>query len=188
MLVALNQYLNARAFSLRRPTQKYTMIISLIAAMSTNRAIGLNNKLPWPHIPADWANLERVTANKMMIMGRKSYDSPDRVWSKVGNVVVSRQSDYPLDAGFELASSLPQAIEMVRGQAEVFILGGEEIFRQSMALADRIYLTLVHGIFEGDAFFPDIDHAVFGIATQTHHQADAQNPLDYSFVVYERRQ
>ena len=162
------------------------MKISLIAAMSTNRAIGLNNKLPWPHIPADWENLERVTANKKMIMGRKSYDSPDRVWSKVGNVVVSRQPDYVLDAGFELADSLSKALEMVHGVEEVFILGGEEIFKQSMDFADCIHLTLVHGTFEGDAFFPEIDPQVFAIVAQTDHQADAQNPLDYSFLVYER--
>ena len=162
------------------------MKISLIAAMSTNRAIGLNNKLPWPHIPADWQNLERVTANKKMIMGRKSYDSPDRVWSRMGNVVISRQSDYVLDAGFELANSLESAIEMVHGVEEVFILGGEEIFKQSMAIADCIHLTLVHGEFEGDAFFPAIDPQVFKVVSQIDHSADALNPLNYSFLVYER--
>jgi dihydrofolate reductase len=81
-------------------------IISLIAAMSKNRAIGLNNALPWNPIPADWDNLKEVTKDKRMIMGRKSYDNPHRIWSEVGNYVITRQADYEVDEGFEVASSL----------------------------------------------------------------------------------
>ncbi|MCU0354968.1 MAG: dihydrofolate reductase [Cytophagales bacterium] len=163
------------------------MLISLIAAMSLNRAIGLDNKLPWPHLPADWDNLKRVTAGKKMIMGRKSYESPDRIWSKAGNVVITRQVDYQTDAGFLVADSLEKALQLVGDVDEVFILGGEEIFKISLPIADRIHLTIVKGVFTGDAFFPEFSENEFIETSREGHAADAKNPLDYAFVVYERR-
>jgi hypothetical protein len=86
-------------------------IISLIAAMSKNRVIGLNNALPWSPIPADWDNLKEVTKNKKMIMGRKSYDNPHRIWSEEGNYVITRQTDYIVDEGFEVVGSLEEAFD-----------------------------------------------------------------------------
>jgi len=163
------------------------VIISLIAAMSLNRAIGNQNKLPWPHMPADWDNLKRVTAGKKMIMGRKSYESPDRLRSDAGNVVITRQPDYQTDEGFLVADSLTKALELVGEADEVFVLGGEEIFRQSIPLANRIYLTIVKGTFEGDAFFPEFPENDFVQICREEHTADAQNPYDYVFLVYERR-
>ena len=162
------------------------MLISLIAAMSLNRAIGLDNKLPWPHLPADWANLRQVTAGKKMIMGRKSYESPDRIWSEAGNVVVTRQLGYQTDAGFLVADSLEKALQLVGDVDEVFILGGEEIFRASLPVADRIHLTIVKGVFAGDAFFPEFSEKDFAEVSREEHAADANNSLDYAFVVYER--
>jgi dihydrofolate reductase len=161
--------------------------ISLIAAMSENRAIGYQNRLPWGHLPADWAYLYAITASKKMIMGRKSYEAADRVWSEAGNIVVSRQKNLALDAGFTQAESLDDAIEQLRGEHDFFIIGGEQIFRQAILLADKIYLTLVHETFEGDAFFPDIDPDAFKLVSQMDFKADMDNPYDYSFLVYERR-
>ena len=138
-------------------------IISLIAAMSKNRAIGLNNALPWNPIPADWDNLKEVTKDKKMIMGRKSYDNPHRIWSEIGNYVITRQADYVVDAGFEVVSSLEEAFEKCKFEDEVIVLGGEEIFKLSIPLADKIYLTLVHATVEGDAFFPAFNENEFNI-------------------------
>ena len=163
------------------------MIISLIAAMSLNRAIGFENKLPWPPLPADWHNLKRVTAGKKMVMGRKSYESPHRIWSEAGNVVVTRQPDYQTDAGFLVAGSLEEALQLVGGVDEVFVLGGEEIFRQSLPIAHRIHLTIVEGTFEGDAFFPEFPEAEFVETSREAHAADDQNPYGYAFIVYARR-
>jgi dihydrofolate reductase len=162
------------------------MLISLIAAMSLNRGIGFQNKLPWKHLPADWDNLKRVTAGKKMIMGRKSYESPDRLWSEVGNVVITRQAGYQTDPGFLVADSLEKALQLVGNVDEVFILGGEEIFRDSLSLADRIYLTLVKDIFPADAFFPEFSEKDFAEISREDHAADAENPYDYTFLVYER--
>ena len=166
------------------------MTVSIMAAMSSNHVIGYQNRLPWGSLPADWAYLYEVTAGKKMIMGRKSYDAADRVWSKAGNIVLTRQADYPLENGFESANTLEIAIEILRGQGldEIFIIGGAEIFRQAIPnLVDKIYLTLVHQNFEGDAFFPRIDPSVFSLTNRKDFKADDENKYDYSFLIYEKR-
>ncbi len=162
------------------------MKISLIAAMSQNRAIGLRGRLPWPHLPADWENFFEVTKNCRMIMGRKSYDTPDRLWSEVGSFVITRQADFPLDAGFERAFSLEEALACCQADDEVFVIGGEEIFRQALPLAHSIHLTLVNGTFEGDAFFPEFDENAFKITSKQDFVADLRHPYAFSLLVYER--
>jgi dihydrofolate reductase len=164
------------------------MTINLIAAMSENRVIGNKGRLPWGHLPADLANLYRVTANCPMIMGRKSYESADRVWSTVGNVVVTRQENYVLDEGFVRAENLEKALDILRGgfSTDIFILGGGEIFQQAILLADFIHLTVVHGIYEGDAFFPKIPPSVFERVSEIFHPSDAENLVDFSFQVYKK--
>jgi dihydrofolate reductase len=165
------------------------MIVSTMAAMSLNRAIGFQNKLPWGSLPADWAYLYEITKDKVMIMGRKSYEAEERVWSSAGNIVLSRQPNYNLDEGFIQAETLEKALEILRGSFldEIFIIGGEQIFRQAMPnLVDRIYLTLVHETFEGDAFFPEIDPSVFSLISRQDFKADVENRYDYSFLVYEK--
>jgi len=163
------------------------MKISLIAAMSQDRVIGLRGRLPWPHLPTDWANFFRATAGCRMIMGRKSYDTPDRLWSEVGNFVVTRQANFALDVGFERAASLEAALAQCQTDAEVFVIGGEEIFRQALPLADCIHLTLVYGTFEGDAYFPEFDESALVVVSRQDFEADAQHAYAFSFLVYERQ-
>jgi dihydrofolate reductase len=162
-------------------------IISLIAAVSKNRVIGLNNALPWTPIPADWDNLKAVTKGKRMIMGRKSYDNPHRIWSEVGNFVITRQTDYSVDAGFEVVNSLGNAFEKCKNDEEVFVLGGEEIFRLALPFADKIYLTLVHDTFEGDAFFPDFDENLFDIIEQKIFKVGENTPYAITILTYQRK-
>ena len=162
-------------------------IISLIAAMSENRAIGLNNVLPWASIPADWDNLKKVTEGRKMIMGRKSYDSPHRLWSEAGNYVITRQQDYDVEEGFEIVHSLEEALEKCKGETEVFILGGEEIFRTSLPMADKLYLTIVHKIFEGDTFFPTFNENDFYIIERKEYKAGENTPYDISILTYQRK-
>lgn len=163
------------------------LCISLIAAMSQNRAIGLNNALPWTPIPADWDNLKEVTKGKKMIMGRKSYDNPHRIWSEFGNFVITRQADYVVDKGFEVVRSLDEAFEKCKNESEVFVLGGEEIFRLALPFADKIYLTLVHETFEGDAFFPDFDESLFDIIERKEFKAGENTPYAISILTYQRK-
>jgi dihydrofolate reductase len=162
------------------------MRIALIAAMDQQRTIGRDGRLPWKSLPADWENLRRVTAGRKMIMGRKSYDTPDRISSPEGNLVITRQAGYPVEAGFEVVSSLEAALERYRDEEEVFVLGGEEIFAQALPLGDVLYLTLVHDTFEGDAHFPPFSEADWRLTSRRDFRADAENPYDYSFLVYER--
>ena len=166
------------------------MKVSVMAAMSLNRAIGFKEKLPWGSLPADWAYLYKVTKDKVMVMGRKSYEAEDRVWSKAGNIVISRQQNYPLEDGFQQAESIEKALEILKQKTldEIFIIGGEQIFRQTIPqLVDKIYLTLVQENFEGDAFFPEINPSVFSLISQQNFKADAENRYDYSFLVYEKK-
>ncbi len=118
-------------------------------------------------------------------MGRKSYDTPDRIGSEVGNYVITRQSDLKTDTGFECVATLQEALEKCKDQHEVFVLGGGEIFKEAIGIADCIHLTLVHGIFEGDAFFPEIP-ATYSLINQTYYSADDRHAFAYSFLIYEK--
>lgn len=162
------------------------MKISLISAMSENRAIGLKGRLPWPSLPNDWANFFEVTRGCRMIMGRKSYDTPDRLSSEAGNFVITRQEDYAVEEGFTRVGSLAEALDACKGDREVFVIGGAEIFHQSLPLADSLHLTLVHGVFEGDAFFPEFSEKVLKLKSRQDFPADAQHAVPYSFLVYEK--
>lgn len=162
--------------------------ISLIAAMSKNRAIGLNNALPWPApIPVDWKNLESVTAGKKMIMGRKSYDNPHRVWSKAGNFVITRQENYQTDEGFETVGSLQEALELCQHEEEVFVIGGQAIFEEAIHLADKIELTVVAQDFEGDTFFPVFDESKFKISAERKYEIGEGTAYPLSIITYEKQ-
>jgi dihydrofolate reductase len=162
--------------------------ISLIAAMSTNRAIGLNNALPWPEpIPIDWINLERVTAGKKMIMGRKSYDNPHRVWSKAGNFVITSQVGYPTDEGFQTVHSLQEALDLCQDQDEVFVIGGQSIFEEAIPIADKIELTIVNQNFEGDTFFPEFDESKFVIISNRKFEIGQGTAYPLSILTYEKQ-
>lgn len=162
------------------------MIISLIAAMSENRVIGVQNRLPW-HLPADLANFRKVTEGKKFIMGRKSYEAEDKLCSDAGNVIITRQKNYKVAAGDVTAPGLQQAVEKLLKEKEVFVLGGAEIFAQAIDIADRLYITLVHSKFIGDAFFPEIDMMTWKIAKRKDFKSDDENPIDYSFIEYIRK-
>ena len=165
------------------------MTINLIAAMSENRVIGHKGRLPWGHLPKDWENLFRVTDGIPMIMGRKSYDTPDRIASpNAPNIVLTSQADYPLETGFQHANNLNEALQLVekQGFTRVFILGGGSVFQQIIDQADKIFLTVVHAEFEGDAFFPSFSHKDFTLIEQTNFDADAQHACPFSILVYEK--
>jgi dihydrofolate reductase len=161
--------------------------ISLIAAMSQNWVIGFQNQLPWKPIAEDWANLKLVTMGKKMIMGRKSYESPHRIFSEIGNIVITSNPDFQVEAGFEIAPNLTEALHIYKHEEEIFILGGEQIFREAIAFADTIHLTIIHQDFEGDTFFPKFKEEDFKVAKRADFQIDKENNLNFSLLIYERR-
>lgn len=133
------------------------MKISLVVAMSENRVIGVDNHLPW-HIPEDLKRFKKITSGHPIIMGRKTYESIGRPLPNRTNIIISRNKDFRAE-GTITCHSLEEAIKwasQASGNDEIFIIGGGEIFKQALPIADRIYLTTVHWPYEGDAFFPEI--------------------------------
>ena len=154
------------------------MIISLIAALASNRAIGKDNALLW-HLPGDMRHFRETTRGKPVIMGRKTWDSlPDVFRPLPGrrNIVISRQADFAAP-GAELAASLEAALQLAAPAETAFIIGGEQIYRQAMDVADRLEITEVDLEPEGDAWFPVIDAGCW----QETARAAGQG---YAFVTY----
>lgn len=127
-------------------------MISLIVAHDKNRVIGYENKMPW-HLPGELKYFKETTMGKPMIMGRKTFESIGRPLPGRRNIVITRNKNYDVE-GIELASSLEEAIQMAKDAEEIMIIGGEQIFKLSMEIADRLYITHIEHEFEGDTFFP----------------------------------
>jgi len=166
------------------------MIISLIAAASTNNVIGKDNKLLW-HLPNDMKFFRNTTWGMPVVMGRKTYDAlageplPGRF-----NFVITRNKDWdPHNEKVNVVSSLESAIEGARETdcKEVFVIGGGEIYTQSMLIADKIYLTRVHTVVEGDAFFPVIDESLWQLTSNLDFPVDEKHAYAYSFQIWERK-
>ena len=163
------------------------MILSIIAALTTNNVIGRDNGLPWRQ-STDLKRLKNLTMGHHMIMGRKTWDSVGKALPGRTSVVITRREDFQAE-GAIVVQSLEEAIELVEksGDDEPFIAGGAEIFQQSMHRADRMYLTRIHVELEGDTFFPDFDDVTeWRLTDSEHFEADEKNQYPYSFLTYER--
>ena len=159
-------------------------MLSLIAAMGTNRAIGLNNQMPW-HMPADLKHFKEVTLNKAIVMGRKTYESIGRPLPGRRNIILSQQTNLIIP-NCEVFHSINEVIDTLKDQTEIMVIGGATIYQQSLALAQRLYLTFIQHEFEADAYFPEWDAHEWRELSRTDHPADANNPYAYSFVSLER--
>ncbi len=172
----------------RNDNKLFYMILSSIVAASLNHGIGKDNQLPW-HLPADLKFFKATTMGCPVVMGRKTFQSIGRTLPGRKNVVITRDKTFNADQAFaiELASSLEEAITNLQSEKEVFIIGGGEIFRQSMELIDTIYLTLVNTTIDADVFFPEIDKTKFELVWEEKHLADEKNKFDYTFQKYSRK-
>lgn len=161
------------------------MTISIIVAMTADRVIGRDNTLPW-RLPADLRRFKRLTLGHHLVVGRKTWESIGRPLPGRKMVVITRQRDFRAD-GVEVVHSVDDALAVARenGEDEVFIAGGEEIYRQTLARAHRLYLTRVHATIEGDAFFPECDAAAWTEVEREDRAADEKNPHAFSFITYE---
>jgi dihydrofolate reductase len=161
------------------------MSISIIAAMGTNRVIGRGNGLPW-NLPADTRFFKETTRGHPVIMGRKTFDTMGKPLPGRRNIVITRRPHLEIP-GAEVVSSLEAALSLVNVQEEeVFIIGGSEIYEMALAIADRMYLTLIHESFEGDTFFPEFDESDWVVVSRRDREADERNPHAFSFLTYER--
>lgn len=176
------------------PTALPPVTVSLIVALASNHAIGINNQMPW-HLPDDLRYFREQTTGKPIIMGRKTFESIGRPLPKRTNIVITRQTDFSPD-GVLVANSLDQAMALAFAAAkqaedpmlrDIMIMGGAQIYALALPLVDRLYLTEVDANVEGDAFFPAFDRADWQEASRLHRPPCDKNPLPYDFVVYQRK-
>jgi len=151
------------------------MIVSIIAAMSSNRVIGRQGALPW-HIPEDLRRFRELTTGHALIMGRKTFESIGRPLPDRKNIIVTRQPAYTA-AGCLTAASLDEALRLAEPSAEVFICGGGELYRQAMPFAARIYLTVINESVAGDTTFPEIPADEFAMIASTRISAGPEADL-----------
>lgn len=161
------------------------MLISLIVAMAENRVIGRGNQMPW-HLPADLRHFKAVTLDKPVIMGRKTFQSIGRPLPGRRNIVISRNINW-LAEGVECVSSLDAALQLVTGVAEAMIIGGGQLYREALPLAQRLYLTHIQlSVTDADTWFPDYTGYQWQVLQEEQHEPDEKNPYHYRFETLER--
>ncbi|QEK50766.1 dihydrofolate reductase [Pedobacter aquae] len=158
--------------------------ISLIVAVDQHNAIGKDNQLLW-HLPNDLKFFKKTTSGHSIIMGRKTYDSIGKPLPNRRNIIITRQKDLQID-GAELYSSLAEALIQTKNENEVFIIGGAEIYKQSLGLAHKIYLTLVHHVFEADTYLTDLKLEDWNILSREDFSKDEKHAYDYSFLILQK--
>ncbi len=164
------------------------MTVSIIVATSLNHAIGKDNQLLW-HLPADLKFFKTTTMGCPVVMGRKTFQSIGRTLPGRKNVVITRDKNFNSDNQFDIlvVGSVDEALVKLHSEKEVFIIGGGEIYQQSMDAADTIYLTLVNTVIEADVYFPAVDKTKFDLVWEEKHIADEKNKFDYTFQKFDRK-
>ena len=162
------------------------MIVSFVVAASENNVIGKNNRLPW-HLPNDLKFFKNTTWAMPVIMGRKTFESFGKPLSGRTNIVITRKDDWKVDAVI-FVKDLDSALEAASSTdaKEAFVIGGGEIFRESISRADRIYITRVHTVIPGDTFFPHINDKEWKLQSNLDFDADEKHKYPYSFQLWER--
>ncbi len=165
--------------------------LSIIAAVAENGVIGDGGELPPWKLKADMQRFVQLTKEHMVIAGRKTHDS---ILRKLNHplkdrttIVVSQQSNYQPGEECVVVNSWEEALQQAQGQGEVFVIGGAEIYKLALPYANTIYLTIVHGHFEGDAFFPQRDVKEWEVVGSTEYQADESNSHGYAFITLKRK-
>ncbi|MGI9273384.1 MAG: dihydrofolate reductase [Endozoicomonas sp.] len=165
--------------------------VAMIAAVAENNAIGINNKMPW-YLPGDLRYFKAVTMGKPIIMGRKTFDSLRKPLPGRTNIVITRDQSWHHEGvkvvhSLDEALSLAEDIALINGNEEIMVIGGEQIYRQALPGADRLYLTRVYQSFEGDAFFPEINESDWVETAREDLQSEDDEPLTYSYLILDRR-
>lgn len=160
---------------------------TIIAAADENNAIGKDNKLIW-HLSEDLKRFKSLTNGRHIIMGRKTFESFPKPLPNRTHIVVTRQEDFEAPEGVIVVNNLEDALDASRSDANPFIIGGGEIYKQAMAFADVIELTRVHHRFDhADTFFPEIDETKWRVTNKQTFDKDEQNDFSYSFITYKRK-
>lgn len=155
-------------------------MISLIVAHDKNHVIGLNNEMPW-HLPGDLAYFKKVTMGKPIIMGRNTFESIGRPLPGRQNIVITRNKQYQA-ARTDVVHSLEAALELVKDEPEIMVIGGQQIFTEALPLAERLYITKIDHEFEGDTYFPTYE----GWVEKTTTEDNNGDGFTFRYTVYEK--
>ena len=158
---------------------------TLVVAMGEKNEIGINNQLLW-HLPKDLKHFKELTSGHPVIMGRKTYESIGKPLPNRTNIVVSRKKDW-FEEGILIVGSIKEALKFAKKiDPEVFVIGGGELYKQTIELADKLEVTLVKTTLTSDTVFPKIDPKIWKLTQEEHHEKDEKNEYDFSFQTYEK--
>ena len=161
------------------------MKLKLIAAMAKNRVIGNNGDIPW-HLPADFAYFRKMTMGHPMLMGRTTLESLPGLLPGRRHIVVTRQASWRRE-GCEVYHSIEAALHALANEPVVMVIGGSQIYEQTLAMADEVLLTEIDHAFEGDRCFPELPADQWQEISREYYKADEKNKVDFYFVRYTRR-
>lgn len=164
------------------------MIISLIAAMGKNRVIGKDNQMMW-HLPKEFKYFKQTTMGHCIVTGRKNFEATGRPLPGRTNIIVTRNLDYKVD-GCVVVHSIEEAISYAKekGETELFICGGGQIYKDTIAMADKIYLTYVDFESEGEVFFPEFDESKFNKSLVTELEKSDDNPYPWKAYLFSKKE
>ena len=162
-------------------------MITIIAAIAKNNALGKDNDLIW-HLPADLKRFKQRTTGHTIVMGRKTFESIGKPLPNRTSIIITRNNNYYKD-GCLIANSLHEAIKLAEKDKEIFIIGGAQIYKQALEndLVDTLDITLVHHNFEADVYFPKIDDSIWQEKSREDFKVDEKNKYNYSFISYQKR-
>ena len=162
-------------------------MLSIIVAISENNVIGKDNKRLW-NLPEDLKRFKELTINHTIIMGRKTFESLGGILSDRKHIVLTRDMNYNIDSDFvKVVHEIDELKEYINDENENFVIGGALIYKQLERYTQKMYVTRIHKIFEGDAYFPKIKEEEWKIVREEKGLKDEKNPFDYEFITYERK-
>jgi len=160
-------------------------MLTMIAAAAENNALGKNNDLVW-HLPDDFKRFKRLTSGHHIIMGRKTFESFPKLLPDRTHVVITRKNDYKPENTI-VVHSLEEAVRVSKLDEQPFIIGGGEIYKLGIKIADKIELTRVHGKFEADTYFPEINEEEWELVKKQFHEKDETHKYSFTYLTYERK-
>ena len=185
--IAQSQAYNEVQSEVKTDEKKKSNELTIIVAAGEDNAIGKDNDLIW-HLSNDLKRFKQLTSGHHIIMGRKTFESFPKPLPNRTHIVITRQNDYKAPDGVIIVNTLDDAIDAARGDAQPFIIGGGEIYKQSMHLADKLEITRVHATFEdADTFFPEIDKSQWKEVNRVTHDKDDKHAYPFSFITYLRK-
>jgi len=165
--------------------QKIILMVTIVVAIGKNNGIGSGNQMLW-HLPKDLKHFKDTTSGYPVIMGRKTFESIGKVLPNRTNIVISRKGDW-FEEGVLIVGSIKEAVKFAKKIDEnVFIIGGGNIYKQTMDIADKLEVTVVDAELEADTFFPKIDLKIWKKTNEVCHEKDEKNPYDFCFQTFER--